>query len=226
MSESRESVVIYRSFHEASKLLSPEEYKELWVNLFDYSLDGDIPEFESALAEVIFTMAQPQIDANKKRQENGRKGGAPKDNQNARKQPLVNLENNHRLNEKQPNDNVNDNDNDNKKRNIKEKKPTPVKHIYGEYKHVKLTEAEYIRLGVDFGELKRAQAIKRLDEYIQEKPTYKSQDHNLAIRRWVLKALEEDAAKDRPPAAKTTFGNFECKHNYDYDEMEAKLLGQ
>lgn len=104
---------------------------------------------------------------------------------------------------------------------IKNKRIKEVKSVYGEYKHVKLTDAEYIKLGVDFGETKRALLIKRLDEYIQDNPKY-NKDCNLAIRRWVVKAIEEDKPKGRTP--NTTFHNFDCKHDYNYDEMEKILL--
>ena len=86
-----------------------------------------------------------------------------------------------------------------------------------------MTDAEYIKLGVDFGETKRALLIKRLDEYIQDNPKY-NKDCNLAIRRWVVKAIEEDKPKGRTPS--TTFHHFDCKHDYDYDEMEKILLNQ
>ena len=69
------------------------------------------------------------------------------------------------------------------------------KHIYGEYKHVRLTDKERDRLFNDYGETETLEAIKYLDEYIQEKPRYKSKDHNLAMRRWVFDAVREQKAK-------------------------------
>lgn len=226
----RDSVVIYKSFHQASKMLKPEEYKELWVALFEYALEDIEPEdIESALAEAILTMALPQIDANKKKHTDGCKGGAPKGNQNARKQPKqppVELENNQWLKEKQPNENENENENE----NVNEKKkrtrtPKEEKHLHGEYKHVRLTDAEFERLATDYGEATRAAAIKRLDEYIQEKPTYKSQDHNLAIRRWVIKALEEDKQKQTKTKA-SSFHEYSNKNDYSLDAIEDLLLGR
>ena len=60
--------------------------------------------------------------------------------------------------------------------------PNP-KNIYGEYKKVKLTKDQYIKLLEDFGELKLKDFIKRLDEYIENTgKVYKN--HNLTIRKW------------------------------------------
>lgn len=67
---------------------------------------------------------------------------------------------------------------------------SPTKHKYGEYQHVLLTDKERERLVNDFGEDTTHEAIKYLDEYIEEKD-YKSKSHNLAIRRWVIKAVQE-----------------------------------
>ena len=50
---------------------------------------------------------------------------------------------------------------------------------------------EYNRLADDFGIEMRNKAIKFLDEYIEEKG-YKSKSHNLAIRRWVIDAINKN----------------------------------
>ena len=70
-----------------------------------------------------------------------------------------------------------------------------VKNIYGEYKHVRLTKKELDRLNNDFGETETLKAIQFLDEYIQMKG-YKAKDHNLALRKWVYKAVKEQEARE------------------------------
>ena len=69
-------------------------------------------------------------------------------------------------------------------------KTKPTKTKYGEYKNVLLTESEFENLANSFGVPVRDQAIKFLDEYIEEKG-YKSKSHNLAIRRWVIDAISK-----------------------------------
>jgi hypothetical protein len=113
----RESFVFYSSFYEAIKELPEATQLELYNALCEYSFNDNLPEL-SPVAKAIFTVMKPNIDRATARYlasvENGRKGGAPKGNSNARKQPKNNL--------KQPknnlNDNVNDNDNDNVDDNV------------------------------------------------------------------------------------------------------------
>lgn len=64
-----------------------------------------------------------------------------------------------------------------------------IKHIYGEYKHVRLTDEEYKRLIEEYGETPTKDAIKYLDEYIEMKgASYKN--HNLVLRKWVYEAVK------------------------------------
>lgn len=79
------------------------------------------------------------------------------------------------------NENENDNNNDNK---IKKE----TKHIYGEYKHVLLTDEQYEKLKVEFPN-DYGERIKLLDEGIEMKG-YKYKNHYLTIKKW--------AAKDKP----------------------------
>ena len=228
----RDAVTFYRSFHEAiQEEEDPEKRLAAYEAIINYALYDKEPEGLKGIAKAAFIVARPVIDSSNKASDNGKKGGAPKGNQNAKKQPKTTpfvLENNPPcLDEK---NNLNDNDNYNLNINKEEEKkttphpPKETKHKHGIYKHVRLTEAEYNRLGEEYGEDMRAAFIKRLDEYIQEKPSYKSKDHNLAIRRWVIDAVKEDQEKKKPKQT-TKFHNFDNVHNYNYEDMERQLLG-
>lgn len=74
---------------------------------------------------------------------------------------------------------------------VSEKPVKPVKHKYGEYKHVQLTDAEYEKLCKDYGEDIAKRAITYLDEAIEMKG-YKYKSHNLAIRKWVIDAVKKE----------------------------------
>ena len=86
-----------------------------------------------------------------------------------------------------------DKEKEKKKNNKKEKEKEP-KITFGEYQNVKLTQTEYDRLANDYSADIRDKCVKFLDAYIEEKG-YKSKSHNLAIRRWVVDAVNRQNGK-------------------------------
>lgn len=74
----RESFVFYRSFAEAIKALDDKSAKELLVSICDYALDDNEPEIENPILKAMFSLMKPQIDANNRKREAGKKGGRPK----------------------------------------------------------------------------------------------------------------------------------------------------
>ena len=69
-----------------------------------------------------------------------------------------------------------------------------IKQVYGEYKHITLSNKELNRLFNDYGESETLEAIKFLDEYKQRKG-YKSKDDNLTLRKWVFDAVKKEKAE-------------------------------
>lgn len=92
------------------------------------------------------------------------------------------------------------------------------KHKHGTFKNVLLTDAEYERLKADFGE-EAEEAIELLSGYIKEKG-YKTKDHNLTIRRWVIDAVRERKAKGKPK--KTQMNQMMTKET-DIAALEKRL---
>ena len=80
----------------------------------------------------------------------------------------------------------------------------PVKHKHGEFQNVLLTDAEFEKLGTDYGIPLRDQAISFFDAYIEEKG-YKSKSHNLAIRRWVIDAVNSRGSQNPQPIKRTGY---------------------
>lgn len=77
----------------------------------------------------------------------------------------------------------------------KQKKPKKVKHKYGEYGHVALTDEEYSRLVSDYGELGVKAGITKVDKYCQKSgKTYK--DYNLVLRDWGIEAPKRTKPKE------------------------------
>lgn len=83
----RDSFVFYRSFYECIKELPQKSAYPLLMALCEYALNGKESDLKG-LEAGIFAMMKPQIDANNKRYENGKKGGRPprpKESQNETK---------------------------------------------------------------------------------------------------------------------------------------------
>lgn len=72
----RDSFVFYRSFYESMQDL-PDDYKiNVFTALCEYALNGNEVEMD-AITGAIFKLMRPQIDANNKKYQNGKKGGRP-----------------------------------------------------------------------------------------------------------------------------------------------------
>ena len=114
-----DSFIFYASFAEAASELSNEQYGALMRAINEYALYDREPEL-SGVPKMLFILIKPQLDANKKRRENAKKGGAPSGNANAQKQPMVDNSDEEKQptvdfseTKKQPNANANANGNGN-----------------------------------------------------------------------------------------------------------------
>ena len=78
----RDSFVFFRSFFEAIKRMPPEVQTEVYPAIVEYALDGKEPKGLSDIAQGVFILVKPNIDASIARKENGKKfgklGGRPK----------------------------------------------------------------------------------------------------------------------------------------------------
>lgn len=72
MEEKRDSMIFYRSFYEAIKELSKEQQGEIYNAIFSYGLDFTEPIL-TGVSKTVWTLIKPQIDANIRRYNNGKK---------------------------------------------------------------------------------------------------------------------------------------------------------
>lgn len=77
----RDSFVLYRSFVDIIRDLDDSQAKEFFLAISDYALDGKVPTLQGFL-NTLWKPVKPQLDANIRRYENGKKGGAPKGSRN------------------------------------------------------------------------------------------------------------------------------------------------
>ena len=103
----RESFIFYKSFYDSIKELDPKDQVLIYNAIFEHQFYGNEVELNN-VSKSIFKLIIPLLEANNKRYENGKKGGAPKGNQNARKYKQEETTKN---NQKQPKNKVMYNDN-------------------------------------------------------------------------------------------------------------------
>lgn len=77
----RDSFVFYRSFMDAMAMLPAEDAYTLMMAVGSYALDGVEPEL-TGVVKIVWTAIRPQLEANRRKYENGKKGGAPKGSRN------------------------------------------------------------------------------------------------------------------------------------------------
>ena len=212
--------IFYGSFMKALSTLPDDERLKAYDAICRYALYGENPECDGA-ALGMFYMAQPQIDANRKRRENGMKGGRPiteSEPKPDKKKPNDNQEET----KDKPNDNQEETTGEPKEKvkdkvKVKEKevKERETRHRHGEYKHVLLTEEQYTGLLERFGADKLNAAIKRVDEYCEETgKTYKN--YALVIQRWGIPTSQNNKAGK--------FSNFPQRNDKAHNDMVARII--
>lgn len=104
MSDNGESFVFYKSFLDAIELLPEGEQLKAFKLIAHYGANGELPEGEQTLANAIFLMAKPNIDANQSKRSAGKKGGRPP---KEAEKPMVIENENHRFSKPESNEDVN-----------------------------------------------------------------------------------------------------------------------
>ena len=114
------------------------------------------------------------------------------------------------------------NENDKVEEESEKHKIKNIKHKYGEYKHVLLTDEEHKKLIDEFGEEETEKAVIYLDEYIEMKGA-KYKNCYLAIRKWVFDAVKA-AAKEKASDKSNrlgTFGNYkQTSKDSEWEELQ------
>ena len=128
MGRDKKSFIVYQSWREPFELLTESEKSQFISNLFKFN-EGEEIILDTPMLKMFWTSIEYNLTENDKRYktsvENGSKGGAPKGNKNASKQPKQpnsTEEQPNQLSVEQNNLNDNVNDNDNVNGNVNEDK--------------------------------------------------------------------------------------------------------
>lgn len=210
------SFPIYKEWEDIfNGLDSDEEAGQLIKALFAYAKRGEEADFKGGL-KIAFIAMRQQIDRDGTKWEemcnrnsiNGKKGGAQKGNQNARKyEPMVDMGCNSLKNEQSlPTANQSE-ETSGKKPKKATKKPEKIK--YAEF--VSMTEEEYQKLLKKYGEPMVKRMVEVLDNYKGSKgKTYK--DDYRAILNWVVGRVEEEFSR--------TGGNYHDNSEQSADDWK------
>lgn len=214
-----DSFVFYKSFYEAALELDAPDRLEFYDALTQYAIAGKEADIESPVARAIFKMARPQIDANVKRREDGKKGaeygilgGRPK----KEKRDGVSDKNPSGVIEKTPNVNVNANANVNvnedKKRGTRMARPTLEEvREYCKQRGNSIDAEQFIAFYDSKGWKVGGSPMK----------SWKA-----AVITWEKR--EKEREKERPTikaVKQNQFTAFEDRHSYDFDSL-AGILSQ
>lgn len=213
-------VLIQPSFYEAMKVLPDLERLALYDCICEYSLNGTEPGSLSPFANSLFALMKPNIDSANRRYAasvaNGTKGGAPKGNQNARKQP----KNNQKTTQKQPKNKQDydlDSDYDSDLDNDLDKEcelDTPAPALsFGSESNVLLTQEQYEGIKKDFPDYE--ERIERLSLYMATHPGKKYERHDLIIRQW---AAEDEKKGAEKPRTRLDWGSA-TERSYEGDQV-------
>lgn len=240
---SKDSFVFHHDYIDFDEF-SAEEVKELVCAMIAYSANDAEPTFDDRVLRIAWKGIKSRMDADKQayadrceqNRENIRKRWSKSEDTDTTVYDRIQSNTNEyepiRTDTKNTDIDIDiEFDSENRKRESTKEKAPRRKH--GEYAHVILTDAELIRLYNDFGQEKTEKAIQILDEYIQQTGK-KYKDHNLTLRKWCFKAVDEQEKK--PPSTrsvpdpilagktKTGFSNFD-ERSYDFKALERQLAG-
>ena len=120
--EEKNGFVFYRSFYEAiSKVSSKETKAEIFEAICELGLNDNVVELDDSIGQIIMDLIKPQLQANNKKYEDGKKGGRPpKKTTGYEEEKTTGFENKKTTgySGKKPNENVNENNNENENENV------------------------------------------------------------------------------------------------------------
>ncbi len=104
-----ESFVFYWSFMESIAEMRPKDQLATFWAIARYALEDEEPELPSAMTRAVFHVMRANLDANKQRRANGKRGGRTKEPMAAQEETNGSEEENRRFADSEPNETENEN---------------------------------------------------------------------------------------------------------------------
>lgn len=204
----RTQFTFYASFYKAiSRIKDDAARAKAYDAICQYALYGTEEDIDSLpdMAAIAYELIKPNLDASRKKAENGKLGGAKKQSKSKSE-----------ANDKQEQtENKKEKEKENKKENKIErekesyidserKRSAPSRESFGQYGWVKLTEEEHNRLINEYGLSEVQRAIAYIDESAQSTGNKnKWKDWNLVVRKCI-----RDGWGKRQQPQQSTGGSF------------------
>ena len=232
--------IFYRSFGDALRGVPADEYKQIMQAIIDYALDGVEPELDSFTGNIIFTLIRPQIDANGKRREAGKRGGRPKKTTDS-DEKTNGLENeNHRLSDEKPKEK------DKEKVKVKDKEkdkdkgkeigtepdksaPSVITLTLNDGSAFPITQEMVDKWRSLYQSVDIMQELRKMSGWLDANPTRRKTRTGVLrfIAAWLSKEQDKGGQRgaQRPTAPKQTrFHNFEEREDDDLDALMAQKM--
>ena len=210
--------MIYKDWKAAFNQLTNAQAGELTKALFAFACDGELPPLETPV-NLLFTLFSQQIDRDgkkweeicKRRSEYGKQKAAKVSKRQQKVAKEADTDTDTETGTEK--DTEKEKDTDIERISASPKKPAPVRHKYGEYKNVLLSDEEADKLREELqGQFESY--IEKLSAYIASTgKSYKS--HYATIRRWVNRDREQQQANK--PAERDTRSFFEIMGDQNND---------
>ncbi|MDE6618527.1 MAG: hypothetical protein K2K13_05845 [Clostridiales bacterium] len=174
----KDTCVFYRDFRNAARNFSADKRAAFYEMVLDYAMDGIKPPPDSefiAHFELIRSRLDADIAKYNAKSENGKKGGAPKGNQNAKKQAKITKNNQEQANSSKTSHNVNVNEYDNATTVVVNAREAFCK-AYG------VTVDDTTTDGIDFDSLRKAYSESA--KFLQTRPAAKRMS-------WIIKNYDK-----------------------------------
>ena len=206
----RTQFTFYASFYKAiSRIKDDAARAKAYDAICQYALYGTEEDIDSLpdMAAIAYELIKPNLDASRKKAENGKLGGA---NKQSKSKPEANGKQEQTGNKKEK-EKEKENKKENKIEREKEsyidserKRSAPSRESFGQYGWVKLTEEEHNRLVNEYGLSEVQRAIAYIDESAQSTGNKnKWKDWNLVVRKCI-----RDGWGKRQQPQQSTGGSF------------------
>lgn len=226
--------VFYRSFGDALRGVPADEYKEIMQAIIDYALDGTEPHLDSYTGQIVFTLIRPQLDANMKRRESGKRGGRPKKAPDAEEKTNGFENENRRLSDEKPKEKDKVKDKDKVKEKDKEKDsgtepdksaPPVITLTLNDGTSYPITQPMVDKWKELYPAVDVMQELRKMSGWLDANPTRRKTRTGVLrfVTAWLAKEQDKAPQRGAQRPRTTRFSNMDERQD-DLDDLTAAMM--